>query len=94
MHSAILAIELPPDNYTETNRWKSFRVPVSKLDSNPAVKEISPAVWQIDFQQSSDALAELIVACENFGYNYGILQFDDEPRWLHREAKRQIAKTG
>jgi hypothetical protein len=95
MQSAILAIDASfPDNYTEKQRWQNFSAVIAKATSNPAVREIAATVWQVDFQKSPGALAQLIVGCEQFGYGYGILQLDADVQWLHRPAEHQVAKTG
>jgi hypothetical protein len=94
MHSAIVAIELPPDTYNSRQAWQAFAAAAERAVSNPAVKTLGPNVWLVNFQQSPAALAELIVACERFGHTYEILQLDAEPMWLRREADNRLAKTG
>jgi hypothetical protein len=95
MQSAILAIDLPPDDHSsERQRWQNFSAMIAKAASNPAVREIAPTVWQVDFHKSPVALAELIVACERFGYGYGILQLDGDAQWLHQPEALPVAKTG
>jgi hypothetical protein len=94
MHSAILAIELPPDGPNERARWLNFSAAIAKIQGNPAMKEIAPTVWQVDFHKSPYALGQLIVACEQFGYGYGILQLDADAQWLRQEGAPPIAKTG
>jgi hypothetical protein len=94
MQSAILAIEIPPDNHIERARWQNFSAMIAKIQGNPAVREIAPTVWQVDFQKSPDALARLIVACVEFGYAYGILPLAADAQWLRQESALLIAKTG
>jgi hypothetical protein len=94
MHSAILAIELPPDTYSTRQGWQNFAAMIAPVEQNPAVKLLAPNVWQVNFQKAPDAFAQLIVACERFGYAYGILQLDAEPQWLRREGAVPMAKTG
>jgi hypothetical protein len=95
MHSAILAINFSASaNYAERERWQNFAAMIAKATSNPAVREIAPTVWQVDFQKSPGALAHIVVACEKFGYGYGILPFDGEPPWLDQAGEHPTAKTG
>jgi hypothetical protein len=95
MRSAILAIDLPPDDHgSERQRWSSFSAMIAKTQGNPAVREIAPTVWQVDFHKSPYALGQLIVACEQFGYAYGILQLDGDAQWLRQESALLTAKTG
>jgi hypothetical protein len=95
MRSAILAITVDPaERVIDRSGWHNFPGTIAKAVENPAVKQIAPTVWQVDFHRSPGALAKLIDACELFGYSYGILPFDDEPPWLHHEGELAIRKRG
>lgn len=94
MHSAIIAIELPPETYNAKQGWLAFSAHVGKAVESPAVKSLAPNVWQVNFREAPQALAQLIDGCERFGHTYKILQFDDEPQWLRRESALAVAKTG
>jgi hypothetical protein len=94
MHSAILAVDSPSDSYMARAGWKNFAAEIAPAEGNQAVKRLGPNVWQVNFQQAPDALAQLILGCKNFGYSYKILQFDAEPQWIEQAPDNPIAKTG
>jgi hypothetical protein len=82
MHSAIFAVDLPPENHTGRQKWQVFSAMIAKLEANPALRQLGPNVWQVNFQQAPAALAELIVACERHELPYEILPLADEPQWI------------
>jgi hypothetical protein len=96
MHFAILALTLdrPDERHIDRQSWHNFSGVIARTVENPAVKQIAPTVWQVDFRNNPGALAKLIDACEQFGYSYGILPFADEPPWIHRVGELQAAKRG
>jgi hypothetical protein len=81
MHSAILAVELPSENYAARERWQSFATMIANLKGDPAIKQLGPNVWQTNFQQSPHALTQLVGACEKYHLRYKVLPFDSEPAW-------------
>jgi hypothetical protein len=84
MHSAIVVVEFPSDGTQQPQqRWQAFLAAiVPLLQKNSALVQLGENVWQVNFQQSPAAFAELISACGKLGLRYGILPLYDEPQWL------------
>jgi hypothetical protein len=81
MHSAIVKVVMPDDGAGE-QRWRAFLASVVLLKGNPAIELLGENVWQINFQRSPAALAQLVAACVQHNFSYGVLQLDAEPQWL------------
>ncbi|MGB7100940.1 MAG: hypothetical protein WBD95_19525 [Xanthobacteraceae bacterium] len=90
MHSAILTVEMPSGNYDQT--WLAFSAAIAKTQGNRATRRLGPNVWQVNFQESPGALAQLVVACDQFHLPYEILPLDSAPAWI-RGASPAIDKV-
>ena len=95
MQFAILALTLDPnERHIDRHGWHAFAGEISKATEDPAVKQIAPTVWQVEFGKNPAALGRLIVSCENFEYSYGVLPFADEPLWIHQTRDSLSGRRG
>jgi hypothetical protein len=89
MHSAIFAVDMPPD--PDRQRWFRYLGSVAPKIERAAVERIAENVWQVDFQKSPAALAHLIAAADQHDLSYRILALATEPRWIQIAP---LAETG
>jgi hypothetical protein len=80
MHSAIFAVDMPPD--PERQKWIRYLAVVAPKIERAAVQRIAENVWQVDFQKSPAALAHLIAAADQQNLSYRILALAAEPQWI------------
>lgn len=79
MHSALFVTEIPK----ERQDWGDFLASVdAKLKKEKGVQRLAENIWLLDVTQSVASLGWLISYAEARGIAYGILPFDDAPRWL------------
>jgi hypothetical protein len=62
-----------------------FLAAIHKLEGNKSAQQLGEFVWAINFQESPDALAVFVSACEQLPLPYGILPLVDAPRWIRRD---------
>jgi hypothetical protein len=80
MHSAIFAVDIPPD--PDRQKWLRYLAVVAPKIERAAVERIAENVWQVDFQKSPAALAHLIAAADQQTLSYRILALAAEPQWI------------
>jgi hypothetical protein len=80
MHSAIFAVDMPPDS--DRQKWIRYLAVVGPKVERAAVERIAENVWQVDFQKSPAALAHLIAAADQQNLSYRILALAAEPQWI------------
>jgi hypothetical protein len=80
MHSAIFAVDMPPDS--DRQKWIRYLAVVGPKIERAAVERIAENVWQVDFQKSPAALAHLIAAADQQYLSYRILALAAEPQWI------------
>jgi hypothetical protein len=86
MHSAIIVVQVPDNK----QRWLAFKATIDHLQRDKidplhkkkGVEQLSKNVWLVNFQENPEPLARLVSAAIEHRFDYGILQFDDEPKWL------------
>jgi hypothetical protein len=82
MHSAILAVQLPPENHAGRQTWQGFSAMIAGIEGNPALRQLGPNVWQVDFRKAPAVLARLVVACDQFELPYEILPLENASAWI------------
>ena len=80
MHSAIFAVDMPPDS--DRQKWICYLAVVGPKIERAAVERIAENVWRVDFQKSPAALAHLIAAADQQNLSYRILALAAEPQWI------------
>jgi hypothetical protein len=87
MHSAIVYAVMPTSHYELKEKTSYLLAGISKIEHNKSVRQLGDFVWQVNFQESPDAFAVLIGACEQLAIPYRILQLDAEPQWIRCDPK-------
>jgi len=92
MHSAIVAIEIPPNSYDTSvpQAWNNFTADLDNLRSSKpsplqqqkGVSRLGENVWLVSLQENPSAFARLIYHADQFRLAYRILPLDDAPQWL------------
>jgi hypothetical protein len=82
MHSAILMVVMPEETQSGKMAWQHFSAKIAKPLADQAVEQLAYNIWQINFQASPVALAQLVAAADDFGFPYRVLPFDAAPQWI------------
>jgi len=81
MHSAIVVVKMPARD--RDGQWDKFTTELDiKVRADQGVFRLAENVWLVNFQQSPVGLAWIVGFADRLGFEYGILQLADEPRWL------------
>lgn len=89
MHSAIVAVEMPPRSYDTTvpQAWPNFMGSVETsrgkhqpLDQQKGVSRLGENVWLVNLQDNPLTFARLVHFADQFGLACKILPFDAEPQ--------------
>jgi hypothetical protein len=92
MHSAIFAVDMPPES--DRQKWIRYLAVVGPKIERAAVERIAENVWQVDFQKSPAALAHLIAAADHRICHIGSWRWPPNrnglrsPRWPRRVTSR------
>ncbi len=89
MHSAIFAVDMPPES--DRQKWNRYLAVVGPKIERAAVERIDENVWQVDFQKSPAALAHMITSADQQNLSYRILALAAEPQWI---AIAPLAEAG
>ena len=82
MHSAIVYVVMPTDHYQAQMKSGAFLADIRALEKDKSVRQLGEFVWQIDFQQSPVALAQLVYFADRHSLPCKILPLDAEPQWI------------
>ena len=82
MHSIIFVAKVP--GLASRHDWQAFLGSIFQkgVGENNETARLSENVWLVNFQKSPRDFAWLTTCAETHLIAYGILPFDDEPRWL------------
>jgi phage terminase large subunit-like protein len=85
MHSALIVAYPRADRHrSEQDRaWSAFEDQFHKqVERAEGVTRLSRNVWLIDLTISPSPLGCIVAAAQEYEFPYGILPFDEAPKWL------------
>lgn len=78
MFRVLVRVEVPRNQ----QQWLAFLSVVAAVAKSPGFRELGEGVWELDFQQTPGAFAELVAGARRFGLVAEILPLPADAVWL------------